>query len=257
MTTPQRRYGWKPDVPDHRDQVFATPREVLVATPPKVDLRPQCPPIYDQGQLGSCTANAIAAAVEFDLRKQGLKDFVPSRLFVYWNERAAEGTAGYDSGAQLRTGAKVAAKYGACPEPVWPYSDADPGLFLRPPTPRAFSEAAPHRVTSYARVPRTLGQMRGCLAAGFPFPFGFTVYESFESSEVKRSGIVPMPKPSERALGGHAVACVGYDDATRQFFVRNSWGASWGQEGYCLMPYAYLLDPDLSEDFWTIRAIAA
>ena len=99
--------------------------------------------------------------------------------------------------------------------------------------------------------------MKGCLAAGYPFVFGFAVYESFESKEVAQSGVVPMPKPGERVLGGHAVMAVGYDDEQRNFIVRNSWGSGWGQDGYFLMPYHYLHDPNLASDFWTVRMLSA
>ena len=100
---------------------------MLRALPPRVDLRRQCPPVYDQGQLGSCTANAIGGAIEFDQLKQGLPQiFVPSRLFIYYNERAMEHSIQFDSGAQLRDGIKSVAKLGACPETIWPYDDTPP-----------------------------------------------------------------------------------------------------------------------------------
>jgi C1A family cysteine protease len=97
--------------------------------------------------------------------------------------------------------------------------------------------------------------MRGCLAAGYPFVFGFTVYSSFEGQEVAKTGVVSMPTPDEQVVGGHAVLAVGYDDASQAFIVRNSWGAGWGQEGYFTMPYAYLTTRALSSDFWTIRIV--
>ena len=115
------RYGWLPDLPDYRDHLYAAPVALAGALPAKVDLRAQCPPVYDQGQLGSCTANAIAAAIEFDRLKQKLNDFAPSRLFIYYNERAMEHTIASDSGAQIRDGIKSVGKLGDCPETEWPY----------------------------------------------------------------------------------------------------------------------------------------
>ncbi len=99
--------------------------------------------------------------------------------------------------------------------------------------------------------------MKGCLAAGYPFVIGFSVYESFESKKVAKTGHAPMPGPHEKMLGGHCVLAVGYNDAHQHFILRNSWGAGWGMEGYFTLPYSYLLDENLSTDFWTIRVVAA
>lgn len=273
MATPQppgtarktARYGWTPDLPDARDHLFSAPQIALAALPPSADLRAGCPPVYNQGQIGSCTANAIGAAFEFDLIKQGLPAFMPSRLFIYYNERAIEGHVAIDSGAQIRDGVKSVATLGVCAEAEWPYDDtpatSDGGPFPpgardgeRPPD-TCYKDALSHRVTTYSRVVRDLDQMRGCLAAGYPFVFGFTVYESFETSAVAKTGVVPMPAPDEQVLGGHAVLAVGYDDSTQTFMVRNSWGTSWGQAGYFSLPYAYLTTRGLSSDFWTIRIV--
>jgi len=248
-----QRYGWKPDLPDVRDFKFAASRAVLAALPPKVDLRVKCPSVYDQGNLGSCTANAIGGAHQFEQKKDTtIPDFIPSRLFIYWNERDMEGTTNEDSGAYIRDGMKVVAQQGACPESEWPYDIAQ---FRTKPSDACFTEAKRHQVVQYMRVNRVLDELKGCLAAGFPFVFGFTVYSAFESDEVAKTGILNMPTPDESALGGHAVMCVGYDDETQRFIVRNSWGSNWGQAGYFTMPYAYLLNADLSDDFWTIRMI--
>jgi C1A family cysteine protease len=252
------RYGWIPDIPDHRDQVYAAPLAHVKKLPAHVDLRPHCPhEVYDQGQLGSCTANAIAGAIEFDLLKQKAPAvFTPSRLFIYYNERAMEHTVNTDSGAQIRDGVKSVNKLGAPPESVWPYSDQNPGPFTEKPAAGIYTEAAKHKITAYQRVARSLAQMKGCLAAGYPFVLGFSVYESFESEEVAKSGDAPMPGSDEQLLGGHAVLAVGYDDKAQRFILRNSWGPHWGKKGYFTLPYAYLLDGNLSDDFWTVRAVA-
>ncbi len=239
-------------MPDVRDRMYRAPRK-LGALPPSVDLRGGCPAIYDQGELGSCTANAIAAAVEFDQRKQSLPQlFTPSRLFIYYNERALEGTIPTDSGAMLRDGIKAVASAGACPETMWPY--VENSFAERPPAP-CFKIGKTHPAVSYSRVAQDLGQMKACLAAGYPFVLGFTVYESFESDAVAHSGVAEMPDASETALGGHAVMAAGYDDASGRFLVRNSWGAGWGMGGYFTIPYAYLTDSNLADDFWTIRLV--
>ncbi len=247
-------YGWVPDIPDHRDFLFAAPVENMAALPLSVDLRPQCPKgVYDQGQLGSCTANAIAGALEFDQMKQVLKTFTPSRLFIYYNERVMEGTVNSDSGAQIRDGIKSVGNIGACPETDWAYDVAN--FTVKPPAP-AFNDAALGKALQYQRVPQVLTQMKGCLASGYPFVFGFTVYESFEGDEVARTGVVPMPSSTEKVLGGHAVLAVGYEDKSQRFIVRNSWGPGWGMGGYFTMPYAYLTDGNLADDFWTVRMVA-
>jgi C1A family cysteine protease len=265
--TPRRiaRYGWKPDLPDARDHLLTVPRLFTTALPPSADLRSGCPPVYDQGHIGSCTANAIAAAFEMELKKQNLDDFMPSRLFIYYNERLKEHTVPLDAGAMIRDGIASIHRVGVCSETEWPYDDtpADPETNAFPPTSRAakkptpacYSNAKKNLAVAYQRVIRNPDQMRGCLAAGYPFVFGFTVYSSFESNEVKRTGIMPMPQPGDEPVGGHAVLAVGYDDEKQAFLVRNSWGTGWGLDGYFWMPYAYLTEEGLSQDFWTVRIV--
>lgn len=258
------RYGWRPDKPDRRDRYRLT--RASVALPPYVDLTAQMPPVYDQGDLGSCTGNAIAAAIEYARLKQErieaakqlvqtrmLIRFIPSRLFIYYNERDIEGTVSSDAGAEIRDGIKSVASLGACSETDWPY---DVSRFaVKPPGP-CYTDARTDLVSRYARVAQSLDGLRQCLADGCPVVFGFTVYESFESSAVAQSGVMPMPAANENVLGGHAVLMVGYDDAHQVFIVRNSWGPGWGRAGYFLMPYAYPVDQDLASDFWQIDAVA-
>jgi len=249
-----KRFGWIRDLPDHRDQMYSAPIHAVTALPPSVDLRAACPPVYDQGELGSCTANGIAALIQFDRLKQHQDpDFVPSRLFIYYNERVIEHTVESDSGAMIRDGIKSVVNQGACKEDAWPY---DIDRFRDQPPAQCYDEARRYRAVRYQRIVRNLNQMKGCLADGYPFVFGFSVYESFMTDEVAHSGVVPMPKPTEDLLGGHCVAAVGYVDDQQSFIVRNSWGTDWGKQGYCLMPYAYLMQQDLSADFWTIRAVS-
>jgi C1A family cysteine protease len=243
------RYGWVPDLPDHRDLFYGAVRPVPPALPPRVDLRPTCSPVEDQGDLGSCTGNALAGAIEFLERKHNVPFIDASRLFIYYNERVIEGTVKSDSGAMIRDGIKTLKKQGVCSEKRWPYTVSK---FTVKPGTACYKEALAHQITSYRRI-ITLDEMRTCLAEGYPFVFGFTVYESFESQEVAKSGTVNMPQPQERAVGGHAVLGVGYDDAEKRFIVRNSWGTAWGQQGYFTIPYNYVADRNLSDDFWTIR----
>lgn len=242
-------YGWLPDIPDHRDHLYGAVRQIPKTLPVKADLRPGCSPVEDQQELGSCTANALVGALEFLMKKDKVNLADMSRLFIYYNERVIEHTVKTDAGAMIRDGIKTLAKQGACPETSWPYTIAK---FATKPPKTCYTEALDYQILSYARI-NSLDEMRACLADGFPFVFGFAVYEGFESPQVARTGIVEMPKAGERMLGGHAVLAVGYDDAAKRVIVRNSWGAQWGIKGYFTLPYAYVADRNLSDDFWTIR----
>jgi C1A family cysteine protease len=243
-------YGWVPDRPDYRDKLYAAIAAPPKKLPPKVDLRATCAPVEDQGQLGSCTANALVGNLEFLYRKNGQAVTDLSRLFIYYNERAMEGTINEDSGAMIRDGVKSLVKLGVCSEKKWPYVI---GKFTQKPSAACYKEAANQQVTSYHRV-LTLKEMKQCLAEGYPFVFGFSVYEGFESDTVAKTGQLNLPKPGEKNVGGHAVCAVGYDDAAQRVLVRNSWGADWGMDGYFTMPYDYISNTNLADDLWTIRA---
>lgn len=248
-----RKYGWAPDLPDHRDHLYSAPVPVLVKLPAKKDLKSGCPPVYDQGQLGSCTANAISGALQFEQKKQKLPVFMPSRLFIYYNERDMEGSVNSDAGAQIRDGIKSVGTLGFCAEKDWPY---DINKFADKPTPPCYASAGKQLAVGYQRLDNSnLNQLKGCIASGYPFVFGFTVYTAFEGDDCAKTGILNMPAATEKVMGGHAVLCVGYDDSSQRFTVRNSWGKDWGQSGYFTIPYSYLTTTDLADDFWTIRVI--
>lgn len=252
MVRSSKGMGWVPSLPDFRDFHYAAPLRELGTLPPSIDLREVSPPVYDQGQLGSCTSNAIAGAHEFCQIKEQEKPFVPSRLFIYYNERVIEGSVNYDSGAYLRDGMKSIAKQGVCTEDSWPYNISQ---YTSKPASQCYKDALKHKALIYQRVTRNLMQFKGCLASGYPFILGFTVYESFESNKTTTTGVMTMPSQSENVLGGHAVVAVGYDDSKQWWICRNSWSADWGDKGHFYMPYAYLLDSSLSSDFWTLRTV--
>ena len=256
MIQQTKHYGWLPDLPDQRDFQYAIVRHAALAqpAPPLVDLRAQCPPVYDQGSLGSCTANAIAGAFQFELMKQKLPVFNPSRLFIYYNERVLEGQVKVDSGAQLRDGVKSVATLGVCDETLWPYSVSK---FATKPTKSLYTKALKNKALQYTRLNNTaINELKTCLAGGNPFVFGFTAYQSFEGDAVAKSGVLPMPSNTESVIGGHAVMAVGYDDQKKAFIVRNSWGNNWGLKGYFYMPYDYITSTNLADDFWTISQVA-
>ncbi len=244
-------YGWLPDLPDHRDLMYAAPLMVMRKLPEKIDLRASCPVVYDQGTLGSCTANALGAAFQFGQIKQSIPNFIPSRLFIYYNERVLIHTVLSDSGAFIRDGIKTMNAKGVCNEKDWPYIISQ---FSTKPPATLYKKASTNQVLNYMRLNNmNLLQLQSCLAEGFPFVFGFTVFESFET--ISKNGIMPMPKADEQRLGGHAVMAVGYDNAKKMFIVRNSWTKNWGDHGYFYMPYSYITDMNRADDFWTIRLV--
>jgi len=243
------KYGWIPDLPDQRDYPYSLLAPKISTLPEKIDLRPNCSPIEDQGALGSCTAQALVGNLEF-LKVKKLKKLLNfSRLFLYYNERLIRKTTATDSGASLRDGIKTLVKAGDCLEELCPYNI---DKFTTRPNAKAYHNALLYQILGYYRLGSTL-EMKHTLSLGCPFVFGFAVYDSFELAGVSKTGIVPMPQKDERMIGGHAVMAVGYEENKQVFIVRNSWGKSWGDHGYCYMPYAYLQSQSLSSDFWTIR----
>ena len=251
------KMGWLPDVPDARDFSYAAPLKLMQKLPVKADLRKLCPPVYNQGGLGSCTANALGAAFQIAQVIQKKTTWMPSRLFLYYNSRVPIHTENSDSGAFLRDAVKCMNKQGMCKETEWTYDDdntAGAKFTQKPPT-LCYQHGLSNQILTYQRLQNSLTVLQGCLAEGYPFAFGFSVYESFMSATVKRTGIMPMPNiAAERMIGGHAVLAVGYDNSRQAFLIRNSWGKEWGLAGYFWMPYAYATSRQAS-DFWTVRTI--
>lgn len=251
------KYQWTPDLPDSRDHIYQLAPIPQLAS--SIDLRQYCSAIEDQGQLGSCTGNAIAGMIEL-LDKKNNKNLDVSRLFIYYQERVIEGTVRYDAGAYIRDGLKAVNQYGAPLESLWPYTISK---FATKPTTQAYNDALNRKVTAYARC-TNLTSIKNALAAGQPVVIGFNVYASFEGAwgniphGQTGSGMMPMPnKTTEQLLGGHAVAVVGYNDTLNggRLICRNSWGTSWGDNGYFYMPYGVINDTTMSSDFWTIGAV--
>jgi len=211
-----------------------------------VDLRSKLPPCYDQGPIGSCTANALAAAYQF------LKpDTMMSRLFLYYNERVIEHDVEHDTGAYLHDGITSLKTNGICPESMWVY---DISQFDVKPPPECYASALEHKVITAENVTQTIAGMQACLSHGLPFVVGIIVYRTFESPNVAKTGIVPMPTKTDSILGGHAVLIVGYNNTKKQWIFRNSWGPSWGSKGYGFLPFNYLTTPSLCSDLWVIKA---
>lgn len=260
----KRVLNWRPSLADHRTLKFTAIKQSQFI-PSSVDLSAQCSPIVDQGDIGSCSGNALAGAIEFlELAEltaslppspvTSPQEYLPSsfdpvsRLFIYWNERAIEGTTNQDAGATtIRDGCDSLLQKGVCRESQWPYSDS---LLLVCPHSEAYGEAWHHKLEAYYQL-ETLNDMRNCLAAGFPFTMGIPVYESFMTQEVADTGLIPMPGFNEAQVGGHAILAVGYDDTDQTLLIRNSWGTAWGMNGYAKIPYAYVTG--LGDDFFTLR----
>lgn len=215
--------------------------------PATIDLRSKMPPIYDQGAIGSCTANALVAVVEYDL-----SGFNGSRLFVYYNERLLTDTIDTDSGASLSDGIESLIIFGVCEEALHPYDVKN--LRLEPSS-KAYANGRLHKALEVKHLQGDLYTLKKCLANGFPFVVSIAVYPSFETKEVGSTGKVPLPNSTEEDLGGHAILICGYDDATQTWIARNSWGAMWGEKGYFHLPYLYLLDSSLSSDAWVITKV--
>lgn len=271
MITRGRAMGWIPDLPDIRDytmettsihdmlQMTAAKKTVLAkkapSLPNSVDLRQWCSPVEDQGQLGSCTAQAAVALVEYYERRATGAHIDASRLFVYKATRNLLGWVG-DTGAYIRTAMQALVNFGAPPERYWPY---DISRFEEEPAAFHYSLAASFRAVQYFRLDlpgepgtATLQRIRQHLAAGLPSMFGFTVYDS-----IGNGPDVPYPVPGDQVAGGHAVVAVGYDDSrkignkTGALLIRNSWGRSWGTAGYGWLPYEYVTRR-LADDFWSV-----
>lgn len=249
-----RKYLTKKDKHDPRDHHYGMYKAIAHASelPTSVDLRDKAAtiPFFDQGQLGSCTANAICFLKEYNdhignTQEEG-EFFYLSRLFLYWHERSYEGTTTQDSGAFIRDGFKTLSKIGVCGESFFPY---DISTFTNTPSTDAEENAKLHTISQYYRLIGPTMIKQSLANDGLPVVIGIDVYESFESAEVARTGIVPMPDTSkEQLLGGHAVCVVGYRE-DGYFIVRNSWGEGWGDKGYFYLPEEFF-DHYVS-DCWT------
>lgn len=246
------KYHWKASPPDSRDIPY-TLLDTTTPLPATVDLRPYASPIDDQGNLGSCTGNACAGAIDLMDKKRYNRNTRVSRLFIYYYERLLEGTVNYDSGAYVRDAIRATYTYGAPLETLWPYNI---NAFKTRPSNAAIADAATRKVTQYMSVANHAACLNA-LANGYPVLIGFTVYSSFESGnwwQQSGSGLMPYPNTTrESVLGGHCVLLVGYDNTHNYYIVRNSWGTSWGKGGYFYMPYQVIQNSSMSSDFWAIE----
>jgi C1A family cysteine protease len=246
-------FGWIPDLPDHRDKRFGL--VMPTGLPVRFNLADTgfMPPVFSQGQTSSCTGNSTAGAVQFMHAKEGLPAPAFSRLFLYYNGRVLESGEQWDQGASIRDVFKGLNTEGVCEEITWPF---DENQVVTKPSENAYLMAEAHVSVEYASMSQDLVSLKTCIATGFPFVFGFSVYESFMADPCRQFGIVTMPdRDNESLVGGHAVWAYAFDDTKQTFRVRNSWGKGWGASGDFFLPYAYISNPDLACDFWTIKLI--
>ncbi len=268
--------GWLRDHPSLRDSTVehetgapllaqTSAPEAAAKAPTKVDLRQWCSGVEDQGEIGSCTAHAGVGMIEYYQRKAYGKHINASRSFLYKTTRKLGGFTG-DSGAFLRTTIGAMAVFGVVPEQYWPYKIAD---FDKEPSAFCYAFAQSFQSLVYYRLDppsaspaEVLKSIKSHLASQMPAMFGFSVFESIYDDN---SGKIPLPTNKEELVGGHAVMAVGYDDSLKikntragaketkgAFLIRNSWGKSWGQDGYGWIPYAYVTEY-LADDWWVLQ----
>ncbi len=245
----KRAYGWLPSKPDHRDRVY---RSAPLMGQYDYDLRGSMPEVYDQGQTGSCVWQATSAAMEYLRRHELLSDFVPSRLWGYWQTRVVEGTTSSDSGCTVRDAMKVANAIGVPPEVLWPF---DPGKVLVAPPDNCLTAAKTDMAVSYAVVNNNLSEILSCFRQRIPVIIGCSVFSGIQSDGAAATGYIPMPSPDEAPDGGHSMLLVGAQYAKRRFIVRQSWGPGWGDSGYGYMDFEYILNPNLTDELWAISKI--
>jgi C1A family cysteine protease len=248
-------HGWKKDKRDSRDLLFKTmPAIPIDRLPSVVDFSGKMSAVEQQGGVGSCTANAAVGALEYlkhdSLQRRFLcfrlfRDL--SRLFVYYNTRSLSMCENEDSGASIRDTIKALAKWGACYEKTWPYNES---AWAKKPAEKCYSEAEKFKAKVYYRAETRL-EVLNAVAQKLPVAFGAVLYESFETSGL--GGKISVPMPGERVVGGHAMLVVGYDISKEHFVVRNSWGPTWGDRGYCYLPFSYCTFGERVDDFWVIK----
>lgn len=204
-----------------------------------------------QGGIGSCVWNAMTAVLRWHIKRHGGPDHELSRLQGYYDTRTIENSINEDAGCEIRNAIKCAQKVGVGHESLWPYVEA---RFREAPPASVYNQAGLFGSLTYERVPISMPSLKAALGDGVPVIIGVTLFSSFESNEVQKTGIVPMPQPDkEHLVGGHAMYCIGYGKKPGYFTVVNSWGAGWGDSGLCYFPEEYLGSEKYGGDYWLIR----
>ena len=238
--------------PDHRDRLYVPKLRAQVDIFP-IDLRSECNPVRNQGELGSCTAFGVTELFDFVRKKHNLTSWVPSALFTYYATRKLTNQTDEDSGATVRNALKSTVKSGVAKERIWPYNISK---FTENPPQEIWDDAEKHQTIEYLNLSSfDKNIFVKCLNEGYPFAFGMVLYDSFLNSTMRSKGIISIPDFStEKMIGGHCMLAVGYkveDDGKEYMIAQNSWGQYWGDGGYCYIPLEYFLRS--AYDFWTIR----
>jgi len=240
------KFGYLKDLTDQRDKIYSAPRFKTSTLPSSVSLLQYCAPVENQTTTSSCTAHGIVGNLEMLEKKNNTNFYDISRLFVYYNTRMLSGIEDTDGGAYIRDGIKSLVRYGYCSEKLWKY---DEEKVNNKPDRKSYKEAKRHLIKEYSRI-LNINDIIKCIASGYPVVFGITLYESFQSETVAKTGKIPMPKITESVIGGHCMLIIGYDKKTKMFLVRNSWGNTWGENGNCYIPFEYM---EQASDMWVIR----
>lgn len=264
LTPSGRPLGRKDPTPDPRDHRFmvAHPRAMKTTAPPRHVNLTSLLTQFDQGNSSSCGAHAISGLSKILFGIDG------SRLHTYWETRFLENDVEVDGGVETRDLFKVLQGYGTAPEHLWPFDLAR--LFVQPPSPVTI-EAARRKIASYSRLV-TEDEIIRCLASGYPFVTGITLYSSFDGDELARTGVMKAPNVgTEMIIGGHAMCACGYDLDFKESRIfkaagydpalvgdvaiccKNSWGAEWGDHGDVWVPILYMTNPGTGGDNWTGR----
>lgn len=254
-----RRYGYIPDdhAKDKQDQVCKIAFARATAFPDEFrDNMQFMPPVWDQGQVGRCTGESHTAQIMGLRNKLGFDDLNSQEQlsvdFAYFNARRLEGSQGEDAGAQIRDMQSGTLKYGICTDLLHPTNDSS---VLLAPSDASYQDGLLRQNIKAMRVPQSELGFKSVLYQGYTINLGFTVYSSFESDAVAKTGIMPIPNSfTEQVLGGHAVLVIGWCLLQGHLYliVRNSWSDKWGDKGYFYMPIAFALNPRFVNDIWTV-----
>lgn len=251
------KYKLKRQKNDIRDLKFHKEYKQIINLnlPDKINLYNLIPlPILNQENLGSCTANVISNYILYYFKQYKMKEYQPSRLYIYYFSRLLEGTINEDSGCDIRNVLKAVSKYGACNEKIYPYIIKN---FKEIPPYYCFLDGKLRiKKIRYLSIEQNLNIIKNCLYRRYPIILGVNIYESFENQDTLKSGNILMPNINiEQNLGFHCILLIGYNDIENNFIFINSWGDGVGNNGLFNIPYEYILSNQLSNDLWIIDSI--